>query len=205
MEVISAINNLENKTSYGCDGISNKLLKLIKNEISKPITLIVNQCLTTGIFPIAFKIAKVNPIYKTGNKSELNNYRPISLLPTISKIFERVIHTQLYNYLSENELLREQQYGFRSQHSPELAAIKLVNYLTHNMDTNKIPTSIHVYLDLSKAFDTLSFDILLTKFEHYGITGVPLKLLTSYIKDRYQYVIYNGKTSNLLEIRTGIP
>ena len=203
LEVISAINNLENKTSYGCDGISNKLLKLIKNEISKPITLIVNLCLTTGIFPTAFKIAKVKPIYKKGNKSDLNNYRPISLLPTISKIFERVIHTQLYNYLSENKLLCEQQYGFRSQHSTELAAIKLVDYLTHNMDTNKIQTSI--YLDLSKAFDTLSFDILLTKFKHYGITGVPLKLLTSYIKDRYQYVIYNGKTSNLLEIRTGIP
>ena len=105
--------------------------------------------------------------------------------------------------MSENELLCEQQYGFRSQHSTELAAIKLVDCLTHNMDTNKIPTSI--YLDLSKAFDTLSFDILLTKFEHYGVTGVPLKLLTSYIKDRYQYVIYNRKTSNLLEIRTGIP
>ena len=117
--------------------------------------------------------------------------RPISLLPTISKIFERVIHTQLYSYLSENELLYEQQYGFRSQHSTELAAIKFVDYLIHNMDTNKIPTSI--YLDLSKAFDTLLFDILLTKFEHYGITRVPLKLLTSYIKDRYQYVIYNGK------------
>ena len=105
--------------------------------------------------------------------------------------------------MSENELLCEPQYGFRSQHSTELAAIKLVDYLTHNMDTNKIPTSI--YLDLSKAFDTLSFDFLLTKFEHYGITGVPLKLLTSYIKDRYQYVIYNEKTSNLLEIKTGIP
>ena len=111
-----------------------------------------------------------------------------------------VIHTQLYNYLSEYELLCEQQYGFRSQHS---TAMKLVDYLTHNMDTNKIPTSI--YLDLSKAFDTLSFDILLTKYKHYGITGVPLKLLTSYIKNKYQYVIYNGKTSNLLEIRTGIP
>ena len=122
----------------------------------------------------------MKPIYKKGNKSDLNNYRPISLLPTISKIFERVIHTQLYNHLSENELLCEQQYGFRSQHSTELAANKLVDYLTHNMDTNKIPTSI--YLDLSKAFDTLSFDILLTKFEHYGITGVPLKLLTSYNK-----------------------
>ena len=120
--VISAINNLENKTSYGCDGISNKL---IKNEISKPITLIINQCLTTGIFPTAFKIAKVKPIYQKGNKSDLNNYRPISLLPII---FERVIHTQLYNYLSENELLCEQQYGFRSQHSTELAAIKLADY-----------------------------------------------------------------------------
>ena len=71
------------------------------------------------------------------------------------------------------------------------------------MDTNKIPTSI--YLDLSKAFDTLSFDILFNKFEHYGITGIPLKSLTSYTKNRYQYVIYNEKTSNLLEIRTGIP
>ena len=203
LEVRSAIDNLENITSCGCDGISNKLLKLIKNEISKPITLIVNQSLKTGIFPKAFKIAKVKPIYKKGDKTDLNNYRPISLLPTISKIFERVIHTQLYKYLSDNNLLCEQQYGFRSQHSTELAAIKLVDYLTHNIDTNNIPISI--YLDLSKAFDTLSFDILLAKFEYYGITGTPLKLLTSYLKDRYQYVIYNGETSNMLEIRTGIP
>ena len=79
----------------------------------------------------------------------------------------------------------------------------MVDYLTHNIDTNNIPISI--YLDLSKAFDTLSFDILLAKFEYYGITGTTLKLLTSYLKDRYQYVIYNGETSNMLEIRTGIP
>ena len=203
LEVRSAIDNLENKTSCGCDGISNKLLKLIKNEISKPITLIVNQSLKTGIFPKAFKIAKVKSIYKKGDKADLNNYIPISLLPTISKIFERVIHTQLYKYLSDNKLLCEQQYGFQSQHSTELAAIKLVDYLTHNIDTNNIPISI--YLDLSKAFDTLSFDIILAKFEYYGITGTPLKLLTSYLKDRYQYVIYNGETSNMLEIRTGIP
>ena len=149
LEVRSAIDNLENKTTCGCDGISNKLLKLIKNEISKPITLIVNQSLKTGIFPKAFKIAKVKPIYKKGDKANLNNYRPISLLLTISKIFERVIHTQLYKYLSDNKLLCEQQYGFRSQHSTELAAIKLVDYLTHNIDTNNIPISI--YLDLSKA------------------------------------------------------
>ena len=85
----------------------------------------------------------------------------------------------------------------------QLVAIKLVDYLTHNMDTNNIPISI--YLDLSKAFDTLSFDILLAKFEYHGITGTPLKLLTIYLKDRYQYVIYHGETSNMLEIRAGIP
>ena len=108
-KVRSAIDNLENKTSCSCDGISNKLLKLIRNEISKPITLIVNH---TGIFSKAFKIAKVKSIYKKGDQADLNNYRPKSLLPTISKIFERVIHTQLYKYLSDNKLLCEQQYGF---------------------------------------------------------------------------------------------
>ena len=119
MEVRSAIDNLENKTSCGCDGISNKLLKLIKNEISKPINLIVNQSLKTGIFSNALNIAKVKSIYKKGDKSDLNNYRPISLLPTIYKIFECVIHTctELYKYLSDNKLLCEQQYGFYSQYS----------------------------------------------------------------------------------------
>ena len=145
----------------------------------------------------------MKPIYKKGDKADLNKYRPISLLPTISKIFERFIHTQLYKYSSDNKLLCEQQYGFRSQHSTELAAIKLVDSLTHNIETNNIP--IFIYLDLSKAFDTLSFDILLAKFEYYGITGTPLKLLTSYLKDRYQYVNYNGETSHMLEIRTVIP
>ena len=103
----------------------------------------------------------------------------------------------------ENDLLCEQQYGLRSQHSTELASIKLVDYLTHNMDTNKVHISI--YLDLSKAFDTLSFDIPATKFEHYDITGVRLKSLTSYIQDIYQYVIFNTKTSNMFEIRTDTP
>ena len=121
LEVQSAIDNLENKKSCGCDGISNKLLKLIKNEISKPITLIVNQSIKTGIFSNALKIAKVKPIYKKGDKADLNNYRPISLLPTIYKIFECVIHTctQLYKYLLCKKLLCEQQYGFHSQYSTE--------------------------------------------------------------------------------------
>ena len=160
-EILKIIDSLKNKSRYGTDEISNKLLKSIKNEICKPLTLIINQSLTTGIFPNAFKTSKVKPIYKKGDIADLNNYRPISLLPTISKVFERVIHTQIVSYLSTNNYYVNNNTGFRAKHSPELASIKLVDFLTQNMDSNKIPTA--VYLDFSKAFDTLSFEILLNK------------------------------------------
>ena len=133
-EVLKIIDSLKNKASYGTDEISNKLLRSIKNEICKPLTLIINQSLTIGIFPNAFKTSKVKPIYKKGDIADLNNYRPISLLPTISKVFERVIHTQIVSYLCTNNLLCEQQYGFRAKYSTELASIKLVDFLTQNMD-----------------------------------------------------------------------
>ena len=123
----------------------------------------------------------MKPIYKKDDKVDLDNYTPISLLPTISKILEHVIYTPFYKYLSDNKLLCEQQYGFLSQHSTEFETIKLADYLL-NMDTNKIPISI--YINQSKAFDTLSFDILLAKLEHYDITGTHLRLLKSYQKGR---------------------
>ena len=136
-KTLSIINKLKSKNSSRKDEISNKLLKSIKDEIAKPLTIIINQSLRTGIFPDALKIAKVKPLYKKGDNFCLNNYRPISLLPTISKIFERVMFTQLYSYLNANNLLSEQQYGFRSQHSTELACIKLVDYITTEMDNIK--------------------------------------------------------------------
>ena len=191
------------QSSYGTDETSNKLLKSIKNEICKPLTLIINQSLTTGIFPNAFKTSKVKPIYKKGDIADLNNHRPISLLPTISKVFERVIHTQIVSYLCTNNLLCEQQYGFRAKHSTELASIKLVDFLTQNMDSNKIPTA--VYLDFSKAFDTLSFEILLNKLKYYGFTDVHLKLINSYLTGRTQYVTYKDKISEKIDVTMGIP
>ena len=202
-ETLNIISKLKNKKSYGIDGISNVLLKSIANEIIKPLTLIINQSLETGIFPDAFKTSKVTPIYKKGDKTNLNNYRPISILPTISKVFERVIHIQLYDYFCKNNLLCEQQYGFRSKHSTELATIKLVDYLVKNMDANFIPCAI--YLDLSKAFDTLNFDILIDKLKFYGIVGTPLKLLDNYLKNRHQFVDFKNTKSDLQEIRTGVP
>ena len=121
----------------------------------------------TGILANAFKTSKVIPIYKNGDQANLNNYRPISMLPTISKLFERVIHMQLYAYLCENNLLCKHPYGFRSKHFTELATIKLLDYLLKQMDDNQILGAI--YLDLSKAFDILNFDILLGKLKFYGV------------------------------------
>ena len=205
-ETLSIINKLKSKNSSGRDEISNKLLKSIKDEIAKPLTIIINQSLKTGVFPDALKIAKVKPLYKKGDNFCLNNYRPISLLPTISKIFERVMFTQLYSYLNANNLLSEQQYGFRSQHSTELACVKLVDYITTEMDNiKKIKTPTAIYLDLSKAFDTLNFNILLNKLQYYGINGTSLSLIRNYLTNRFQYVQFENSESDLLEIKTGIP
>ena len=205
-ETLTIINNLKSKNSSGNDDISNRLLKAIKCEISKPLTIIINQSLETGIFPDALKVAKVKPLFKKGDNCCLNNYRPISLLPTISKIFERIMYTQLYYYFNVNNLLPEQQYGFRSQHSTELASVKLVDFILKEMDNIrdiKIPASI--FLDLSKAFDTLNFDILLRKLQHYGIDGNSLNLIKSYLTNRFQYVQFENSDSSLLEVKTGIP
>ena len=202
-DTIKAIDNLENKNSSGHDGISNKLLKLIGHVLCKSLTLIINQMLTSGIFPDAFKTAKIIPIHKKGDSALLSNYRPISLLPTISKIFERIIYNQLYQYFNDNGLLAEQQFGFRSHHSTEYAATKLIDHISQEMDSGKTPGAL--YIDLSKAFDTLSFEIILYKLKYYGVMGTELCLLTDYLTNRRQYVRFNNHNSDTTNISTGVP
>ena len=202
-DTMKAIDNLENKNSSGHDGISNKLLKSIRYELCKPLTLIINQMLSSGVFPETFKKSKIIPLYKKGDSSLLSNYRPISLLPTISKVFERIIYNQLYQYFNDNELLAEQQYGFRAQHSTEYAAIKLFDHISKEMDSGNTPTAL--YIDLSKAFDTLSFDIILQKLKHYGVMGTELRLLTDYLTNRKQYVVFNNHCSDITDIVNGVP
>ena len=137
----------------------------------------------TGIFPDDLKIAKVVPLHKKNDVNIMNNYRPVSLLPAISKIFEKVAHHQLYNYFKNKKLFYTGQYGFRDDHSTELAALELVDRLNTDMDEKNIP--IAIYMDLSKAFDTLDHSILIHKLSYYGIKGAALSWFKSYLSDRY--------------------
>ena len=133
--------------------------------------------LNTGIFPSQVKIPKVIPLHKANDKILLPNYRQIALLPSVSKIFENVMLDQISNYFINNNLLSMQQYGFRAKHSTEFAALNLVDHLTNKLDTGLI--SSNIYIDLSKAFDTLIHDILLNKLNYYGVRGVANRLIYS--------------------------
>jgi hypothetical protein len=202
-QVSTIIDRLKPKTSCGKDRLSNKLLKFIKLEVLPFITMIINQSINTGLFPDILKIAKVLPIYKKDDHSKINNYRPISMLPSISKVFERVIHNQLYDYFDCNSLFYQGQYGFRCKHSTELAALETLDRIVNVMDKNGIP--MNIYLDLSKAFDTLDHEILIQKLSHYGIQDSSLRLLNNYLTNRKQYVQFNDVNSDLLTIETGVP
>ena len=155
------INNISSKPSCGLDGLSSNLLKAINGNICNCITLVINQSLTTGIFPEKLKLAKVIPIHKKNDNTIFDNYRPISILPTISKVFERVIFEQINSYLNTHNLYYHSQYGFRQKHSTELAATELIDRVIQELDKGNTPISI--YLDLSKAFDTIDHTILIHK------------------------------------------
>ena len=145
----------------------------------------------TGTYPQQLKIAKVTPIFKANDKEQFSNYRPISLLPSISKIFIGVIYQQLTKYLLENKLLSSQQYGVRASHSTELAALNLIDHLTYDLDNGKIPTNI--FIDMSKAFDTLQHETLLNKLAYYGVREKANDLIRSYLTNRKQIVDFKKK------------
>jgi hypothetical protein len=202
-DILKIIDKLKPKTSSGYDNISTHFLKQIKHAIVKPLTIIINQCFKTGIFPDKLKIAEVIPLFKKGDNTVCNNYRPISLLPSISKVFEKAIFIQTYEYFLKNKLFIPSQYGFRTHHSTELAAIDLIENVIVDIENDNIPLSI--FLDLSKAFDTLNHEILYNKLRYYGFQNTELELFKSYLTNRYQYVKYDNSKSDLLPITTGVP
>ena len=147
----------------------------------------------TGVFPDKLKITKVIPIHKKDDKTQLENYRPISILPAISKVIERVVFDQMHDYFQTNKFYFECQYGFR----------KMIDRITQELDKGNTP--LNIFLDLIKAFDTLDHEIMLYKLEYYGVTGHALQLLRSYLSDRKQYVEFDNVKSDSSNIKTGVP
>ena len=191
------------KTSAGHDKISCIILKEIKDIIAQPLSLLVNQAFNTGVFPSKLKLAKVIPLFKKGDKTSIENYRPISLLPCMSKVLEKIINIQLFDYFQSNNLLYKNQYGFRKHHSTEFASLELVDTIQQQLDLKLDPFA--VFLDMSKAFDTLDHEILMQKLSFYGVQNTSLNLFKSYLSERSQFVSIGGTSSPLRTINTGVP
>ena len=202
-EITKIVANLKEGKSPGHDGINNHLLKNIIPQIVDPLVHIINISLTTGLVPNNMKIAKVIPIHKKGEKEDVNNYRPISLLTSISKIFERVIYTRTVSFLKTSDIFSNFQFGFRENHSTTHALLTLIDKVTHALDL--FSHTVGIFLDFSKAFDTINHEILLAKLSHYGIRGKALEWFTSYLSNRSQYVHINGFDSKKKTITCGVP
>ena len=169
-EIAKIISKLPAKHSSGYDNISNVLLKRLSSVLSPILRKLCNMSLTTGTFPDTMKIAEVVPLYKGKNPYEECNYRPISLLTTMSKILEKVMYTRVYGFLNNTGQIYSRQYGFRAKHSCDHAVSEVISEILKNSEKNKY--IIGLFLDLSKAFDTLDHQIVLTKMELYGVCVV---------------------------------
>jgi exonuclease III len=207
-EIEIIIRNMESKESCGYDEISSRILKLSLPFIISPLTHICNAALNTGIFPNRLKYAIIKPIFKKGNKQDVSNYRPISLLTTFSKVFEKIIYNRLYNHFEINGILSQEQFGFRKQHTIEQAAFSLINSTLTALNNKQIAGGI--FCDLQKAFDCVNHRILLEKLRFYGIHGKFFALIESYLTNRYQKVTLNSNTnmmssSNWVKLRCGVP
>ncbi|XP_072933417.1 uncharacterized protein [Epargyreus clarus] len=186
IEVLKIIMKLNSTTSVGYDNITTKVIKNVSKLISSILSHLINLSFTSGIFPTKLKTSVIKPIYKKGDKSLLNNYRPIALIPVLSKIFEKAIYVRIANFIEKHNILTPDQNGFRKNKSTSLSAFNLINSILQSVDKRVRTTG--VFFDLSKAFDFVSHELLLWKCEKYGIRGCPLDWLQSYLVDRKQYV-----------------
>ena len=202
-EIIDIVRSMKNSSSAGIDEISTNILKSVIVYVAEPLSMIINASIVSGIFPDKMKTAKVCPILKSGPKNEFSNYRPISVLNSFSKIFEKVITKRLASFLELHNILSASQYGFRKKHSTYMAIMNFYDRVSNAIDNNEF--CLGIFIDLSKAFDTLDHDILLAKLEIYGIRGVANNLIRSYLHNRQQYVVYNNSESSYKTITCGVP
>lgn len=202
-EVKDLIQILDTSKSTGCDEISPKLVSIAGDSIVSPLTRLFNLCLHKNKLPSLWKKANVIPIHKKDEKDKLNNYRPVSILPVLSKIFERVIFKHVYNFFHEHKLLSNHQSGFR----PNDSTVNQLAYLYHTFSQaldNKKDLRI-VFCDISKAFDRVWHDGIIFKLHQMGISGNLLCLFKDYLNERQQRVTIRGQSSDWGYIRAGVP
>ena len=202
-DLIKLIYKLEVGKSPGHDGISVTIIKWCLPYILAPLIAIFNAFMGQGSYPKIFKLAKVTALFKGGIESEADNYRPISVLPVLNKVFEKVIHNQLIDFLDLHNILSKQQFGFRKKHSTSHAISCLYEKLINNFENGEM--SAVLFIDLKSAFDTIDIDILLQKLEYYGLRNNVLQLLKSYLTDRKQYVNCGDLKSEILSVICGVP
>ena len=190
-------------TSAGFDQVTMDVVKQTINLIIAPLTHIMNLSLSSGLVPEQMKVARVIPLFKSGTFSLFTNYRPVSVLPAFSKFLERIVYKRLDSFLIRYKILSCNQYGFRKNHSTAYALIQLYDKLSNAIDQGKV--TLGLFIDLSKAFDTVNHDILLAKLEFYGVRGIALQCFKSYLSGRSQFVQYNGYTSSLKDVECGVP
>ena len=202
--VVELLLSIPTHKATGDDGISAKILRIAAPAIAPSLTKLLNHCLSTQIFPNAWKIAKVTPVFKgNGSRNEKNNYRPISVLPILSKVLEKHICEYLVNFLKENDLFHPLQSGFRESHSTETALIRLVDQLLFNLDNDKA-TGL-VFIDYKKAFDLIDHNLLLSKLKALGVGESSLPLFRDYLSGRRQYVNIDGHHSTQRALTLGVP
>jgi len=202
-ELISAVKLLPNKNSLDLNNLSMSFVKNIINCIEKPLLHIFSKSIKQGIMPSDFKIAKVVPVFKSDSTTDVNNYRPISLISNFAKILEKIVHNRLLNFLSDRNIITPTQFGFRKHHSTIHPMTVLMNRAAQALNTKKHMAII--FCDLRKAFDTCNVNILLKKLAKIGVQGVELAWFRSYLSDRQQFVSIGETVSELLTVCIGVP
>ena len=204
-EIRMHIRGLDSSKSTGIDGIPIKYIKMAATVITGTPKLIqwFNICIKKGYFPQALKIAEIVPIFKKGNRENCCNYRPISMLSPFAKIFEKCLYEQFNKFFFKNKLISSQQYGFQKNCSTSDAVVDIHNNLIKNIENELITCSI--FLDLAKAYDAIDHKIFIAKLEKYGLRGVPLQLIESFLTNRQQYTTIKSTKSATNKVLCDIP
>ena len=203
IDVLSVVESLNTKKATGYDKISVKCIKSSKLTIVPILVHIINLVIKHSEFPDCLKIARVTPLFKKGSTFSVSNYRPISILPVLSKIVEKIISEQIYSFMEENQLFSDSQFGFRKGRNTTLAINRLMEELYTNFDNGLLTQG--VFLDFSKAFDTIDHYILIKKLQFYHFSDASCSLLKSYLHNRKQYVSINNSCSSFSDIKIGVP